>query len=120
MKKKNIVLSLVGVIALVTGLSVSNVQGAEMCDNHRIIAENTMSLRLKGIPEENVDAMMESEIGKSIVGMAYSRSLPSDVKLSDEANEISDFGDYVNESCEGVVRRQKYGNNWQKVDGVAI
>lgn len=118
MKKKNIVLSLAGVLALVTGLSVNNAEGSEMCDNHRIIAENAMSHRLNGKSEENVDAMVESQISKVIVAMAYSYTLSSEKpNISEKVKQISDFGDYVTESCEGAVSRSKAKN---KVDGIAI
>lgn len=112
MKKKNFVLSLIGVVALVTGLSVTNVYGSEMCDTHRVIAENAMKHRLNGKSEEDVDAMVETQIGKVIVAMAYSYDMPSN-----KSKLTTDFGDYVSDACEGVVRRSKLN---KKVDGIAI
>lgn len=102
MKKKNLVLAFAGVVALVTGLTVSNAHGSEMCETHRVIAENAMSLRLQGISEEKVVSFMETEIGKVIVAMAYSYDVSGK-----KSNKIADFGDYVEDSCEGAVSRAR-------------
>lgn len=120
MKKKNIVLAIAGVFALVTGLTVSTAHGSELCSYNKVIASSAMSLRIDGVPKDDVDDLASSEQALAIIAMAYARTIPENMTASNKVKQMKEFAEEVYKTCITVTNRQKYGNNWQKVDGVAI
>lgn len=128
MKNRNFVLGVVGVLALVTGLSVSSAHGATnsqgvnyedmtMCELDADIATNVMRLRQSNTPSSLVESVFQTESSLAIVEMAYSRPVVEGKVAKRQSVEA--FSKHVKTICESV-KADEAKKNWKKVDGVAL
>lgn len=122
MKKRNFVMGLIGVAALVTGLSVSSAHGANYedmtaCELDADIATNVMRLRQSGTPSSTVSSVFQTESSLAIVEMAYSRPMVDGAVAKRKSAEA--FAKHVKTICESV-KAEEAKKNWKRVDGVAL
>ena len=120
MKIKNVVLGFAGVIALVTGLSVSTAYGGQQaytpnpnCVASHGIATDVMRLRQQGVERQVVESVLYSEMGLAISEMAFAKPI---VNKEMKQTVVKAFAEYVFLVCENTLNPQAQ----DKVPGIAI